>query len=905
MNPDGKAGGDEDGFSLWLADCDDRLVAGDAASAFDHGEVPDTLRVDLQREVAWCQTVRRLWPHAAPRERGHVADLPPQSPTGSRRSEFQLGRFLLKEELGRGSFGVVYLAHDPELQRDVALKVPRAEALVSTELRARFRNEALAAAGLAHPNIVPVYEAGDDDSVCYIASEYCPGITLAAWMLRRTAPVPHRVAARLVATLAEAVDHAHGRGVLHRDLKPSNVMIETSADQNDEITLESPTLTPRITDFGLAKLVNAEPGANGATQSDVIMGSPSYMAPEQAEGRAGKVGPGTDIYSLGVILYELLTGRPPFQTDSALETLVLARTQDPLSPSRLRPRIPRDLEMICLKCLRRYPQGRYATAAALADDLKRFLAAEPVHARATPTWERAIKWAHRHPAAAALVAALCVAAIVVASVIGVSNIRLKRKRDRSETRRLEAVANLRTAREAVDRMLTRVSQERLRDIPQVDQVRLGLLQDASEFYRDLTRQAHDDPEILFEASQAHRRLGDLYHDMGHGDEAHSRYQEALAIQQKLAGDFPDAALYRREQARTLRKLGTLGRISMGDKTEALNSLQQAIGLLEKLGAADPSEPGYGVDLAAAYEMRGLLMVQRLNQPQAAEDDLRKAVRLVEDVVAKFPADRSYQDQSAVLRYNLACLMVETSRLDDAEKLLRPLAEYWEKKAATEPAVGNYRSKLALTLESLADVLEKTNRIPEAERAVAQAADLRSKLTKDSPDTPWHFLQLGNMRARLANFAASRGDLAEARRLEEQAIQSKRACLALSPRNDDFRREAGPTHAALIETLTGLREHQDAARAIAELVSLLPESGPVCFRSASLLARCVPVAAADTRLASTRRAELSAAYANRAGELIREAAKRGYRNVEALKTNPDFDPLRSRRFSEVARRVRSN
>ncbi len=256
----------------------------------------------------------------------------------------------------------------------------------------------MAAAGLDHPNIVPVYEAGEEGSVCFIASAYCPGMTLAAWLRRRSGPVPFRVAAALLATLADAVDHAHRRGVLHRDLKPSNVMLEMPAAGVVESASDGSKLVPRITDFGLAKLVDAEPGAAGATQSGVIVGSPSYMAPEQAEGHAGAVGPGADIYSLGVILYEVLTGRPPFQEDSALETLVLVRTQDPLSPSRLRPRLPRDLETICLKCLRRQPQARYPTARALADDLRRFLAAEPIRARPTPAWERAIKWVRRHPA---------------------------------------------------------------------------------------------------------------------------------------------------------------------------------------------------------------------------------------------------------------------------------------------------------------------------------------------------------------------------------------------------------------------------------------------------------------------------------------------------------------------------
>ena len=219
----------------------------------------------------------------------------------------------------------------------------------------------------------------------------------------------------------------------------------------------------------------------------------------------------------------MLTGRPPFQEDSVLETLVLVRTQDPLPPSRLRPRLPRDLETICLKCLHKQPQARYATALALADDLRRFLAAQPIRARPTPAWERAIKWSRRRPALAALGGTRRWPLVTLAVVIGLANVRLKHERDRAETRRLEAVANLRKARDAVDRMLTRVSEERLKDIPQVEPIQRALLEDALEFYRDFARQAHDDPEVLLETSRAYRRLGQTYQFFGRIDEAEALF----------------------------------------------------------------------------------------------------------------------------------------------------------------------------------------------------------------------------------------------------------------------------------------------------------------------------------------------------------------------------------------------
>ena len=258
-----------------------------------------------------------------------------------------------------------------------------------------------------------------------------------------------------------------------------------------------------------------------------------------------------------MILYEVLTGRPPFQEDSVLQTLVLVRTQDPVPPSRLRGRLPRDLETICLKCLHKQPQSRYATAEALAEDLRRFLAVEPIRARPATAWERAIKWSRRRPALAALAGTTALAAITLAVVIGVANIRLKHERDRAETQRLEAVANLRKARDAVDRMLTRVSAERLKDIPQVEPIQRALLEDALEFYRDFARQAHDDPEVLLETSRAYRRLGQTYFLFGRASEAEPCFREAIAIQQDLAAKLPAIAVYRSELIETCTTLAKL------------------------------------------------------------------------------------------------------------------------------------------------------------------------------------------------------------------------------------------------------------------------------------------------------------------------------------------------------------
>ena len=265
---------------------------------------------------------------------------------------------------------------------------------MTPEMRSRFLTEARAAARLDHPNVVPVYEAGEIGSISYIASAFCEGTTLAGWLRARTEPVPPRLAARLIATLADAVQHAHDRGILHRDLKPGNILLQATARSRPDPNPEHDGLDaiPRITDFGLAKILDE---AGCETRSGLPIGSLSYMAPEQAEGRSSAMGPATDVYALGTILYELLVDRTPFRGQSVLETLEQVRSIEPVPPSRLRAKLPRDIERICLKCLRKDPVGRYAGAGALSEDLSRFTSGRPVFARPAAPWAIWSNWALR------------------------------------------------------------------------------------------------------------------------------------------------------------------------------------------------------------------------------------------------------------------------------------------------------------------------------------------------------------------------------------------------------------------------------------------------------------------------------------------------------------------------------
>jgi eukaryotic-like serine/threonine-protein kinase len=330
----------------------------------------------------------------APQERAGLSLAPPIDLAAM--PLYRLGDYELLQEVGRGGMGVVFKARHVKLNRMVALKMILGGALAQADELQRFNTEAAAAAQLQHPGIVALYEAGTYDSQPYFSMEFVEGSSLA--QMAAAGPLPGPRAAAYLEKTARAVHYAHCRGVIHRDLKPANVLV----DAQDH---------PKITDFGLAKLVEID---SGQTRTGTIIGTPSYMSPEQATARKD-LGASTDIYSLGAILYELITGRPPFRGDTALATLTLVAEVDPTPPRSLCKDIHVDLETICMKCLAKEPHRRYATAEALADDLRRYLDAEPINARPLSRLQRAVVWCRRQPTAAALVGVSLAALLAVLS----------------------------------------------------------------------------------------------------------------------------------------------------------------------------------------------------------------------------------------------------------------------------------------------------------------------------------------------------------------------------------------------------------------------------------------------------------------------------------------------------------
>jgi WD40 repeat protein/serine/threonine protein kinase len=363
------------------------------------------LKQDLQIQIAATSEENGCWPP----QTGRTDPVVPES----------LGRYRLLERVGGGGFGVVYRAEDLQLHRTVALKVPRSLALIDNDSRDRFLREAKAAAGLHHPHIVALYDAGEANGICYLASAFVPGKTLGDWSASNGCVRPDD-AALMVLALAGAVQHAHENNVLHRDIKPQNVLLDSSG------SFQGLPFSPKLTDFSIAKVLDSD---GDETMTGLLLGTPRYMAPELAAGMRNQLGPACDIYSLGVVLYELLTGRVPIEGEGHGDTLRRVISEEPVSPSRLSKAIPRDLEAICMRCLQKDLRRRYATAEDLASDLQRFLLRQPTIARPIRWPERLGRWVRRQPAAAGLICVSSIATILILGGLALHSRRLSELND--------------------------------------------------------------------------------------------------------------------------------------------------------------------------------------------------------------------------------------------------------------------------------------------------------------------------------------------------------------------------------------------------------------------------------------------------------------------------------------------
>jgi tetratricopeptide (TPR) repeat protein/tRNA A-37 threonylcarbamoyl transferase component Bud32 len=705
----------------------------------------------------------------------------------------------LLEELGRGGQSVVHKARQVSLNRLVALKQILTGAYAGAAERARFRTEAEAIARLQHPNVVQIYEVGERDGVPFLCLEFVGGGSLAQRLA--AGPLPPREAARLVEAVGRAMHAVHQHGIVHRDLKPQNVLLTADG-------------VPKVTDFGLAKCLRE--GAAGNTQSGDVLGTPAYMAPEQAAGKNRAVGPAADVYALGAVLYECLTGRPPFRAPTALETLQQVLAEDPVPPSRLQPKLPRDLETVCRKCLEKEPRKRYGTAQDLADDLGRFLAGEPVRARPAPPWERGLKWARRRPALAALLLVSTLAAVGLALGGLWHNARLGAALGRAEEEREQARANYRLARQAVETMLTRVSQKRLAYVPQMEHARRGILKDALAFYLRFLADNRDDPEARQDAAWAYGRVGTINQLLDRHAEAEEAFASAVGLLRQLEAEFPAEPKYRHALADQHNNLALLYQAT-GRYAKAESAFGSALEVADRL----PSAAGHRQLLASVHNNRAVLR-EAVGDYAGAEAGYRRALAEYARLHAADPASADYRREMALCQNNLAVLLTATGRLDEAAGPCARALALQEKLTAEAPPQPAYRRDLAATHLTHGSLLAATGRPEQAREAVRRAEQLYRLLVRDFPGVPAYRHELAKTCSNLAGLLAEDGDRGPAREAFAEAVALGRQLRADCPDVPEVTRDlaAALNNWAELRRADGARG--EAEQAVREAVALLAD-----------------------------------------------------------------------------------
>jgi len=690
---------------------------------------------------------------AAP-ETERLVSVPEPAP-GTRIRYF--GDYELLQELGHGGMGVVYQARQVSLNRLVAVKLIQGGEFASPQFIQRFRTEAEAAARLQHPNIVAIHEVGEYRGQHYFSMDYVEGPTLEEQV--RKGPLPPQRAAALVRTMAEAIHYAHGQGILHRDLKPSNVLV----DRLDQ---------PRITDFGLAKVLT---GDSELTLTGQPLGSPGYMAPEQASGKPGELGPHSDLYALGAVLYHLLTGRAPFHAETLTEVLRQVRETEPVRPRSLNPSVPRDLETICLKCLEKEPHRRYRSAKDLAEELGRFAAGKPILARPVSRPERLWRWSRRQPVQASLAAALFT--VIVLGFTGVIlQWRQAEQARANETRmRQEAEAGRKDARTeaAKSQQVARFLEEMLEGVgPEValgrdtTLMRAILDKTADRVSKSLT----DQPEV---AAQLQSTIANTYLRLGVFDKAEAIEREALRLKILVRGETNKAVaaslntlarilLNRRAaddfahaEALARRALAILQSISDEENAEIANSWHMLGSALNVQGRKPEAEAAHERALAirrrvlkehpdVAFSLNNLSWVYI---DQGKFDQARAA--LVEALALETNLFGAEHPSIATSLLSLGCVAEWQGRLTEAESLER------EALAMSEKLLPAEHKDLAQSLSTLAHLLQRQGRLAEAETLAHDALVMRRKLFP--PDHP----QVLNSVFRLADILADQSKLAEA------------------------------------------------------------------------------------------------------------------------------------------------
>jgi serine/threonine protein kinase len=647
----------------------------------------------------------------------------------------KIGRFQIERLLGRGGAGLVFLAHDPRLLRPVALKIPRLDALVSGQLSDRFLREAKAAALLSHPHIVTVYDAGFVGPAVYVASQFVPGPNLAEWLLEHPDELSPVEAAKIVAALASAVQHAHSRGVIHRDLKPSNIQVDHSNPLSNSLADQV-----RITDFGLARIESNSEASLQATASGAVIGTPAYMSPEQARGETTTCGAAVDIYSLGAILYELLTGKPPHLKSSVPATLRAVELDEPVAPSRIKRTIPPDLEAVCLKCLEKRPERRYASAYALESDLQRFVHGEPVSARRIGSLQKLARWCQRRPALAAVSGLAAFLFLIGFALVAWQWRRAERHlklavsaTELADAESIRARESARYARQALDDMTSQVATEWLLGQPQLSAEQKNFLRSAIVHYRRFASESADDESGEAQVASAAFQLGTLLRRLGETEEALAAYGHARDVWQILAETNPGQLSYRYDLARANYALQIILRAG-GRLDEAESAGQIAMHLLQQLLIEDPDDDAYRNELAKVITNQGNLfrVTNRLEEAAAAHS---ASIELLQQLIADHPDNAEYRQTYSMALNNLGIVRFLQQQSDESSDLFEKSLVIKEQLVSDFPQQRKYAEDLALGLINHSSLMKQLGQLEPAEELTRRAIDHYDRLIGTYPSRP--------------------------------------------------------------------------------------------------------------------------------------------------------------------------
>jgi eukaryotic-like serine/threonine-protein kinase len=834
--------------------------------------------------------------------------------------------FEILDELGRGGMGVVYKARQVALDRIVALKMILAGPHAREKDLKRFEAEARAVGKFQHPNIVQIHEVGDAGGLPYFSLEFVPEGSLSQKINRD--PQAPRYAAEIVEALARAMHYAHERGIIHRDLKPANVLLAADG-------------TPKITDFGLAKQLESD---SGQTQAGQVLGTPSYMAPEQAYGDSDKITPAADIYALGGILYDLLTGRPPFSGTSVIETLEMVRTREPVPPTQLVGKLPRDLETIALKCLQKDPARRYATAGDLAEDLRRFLTRRPILARPVSAIEKTWRWAKRNPWVAGLGSGVAVLLIAVALITSLLSYRLSIKKDEADTAKdtaekalvQEEIAKNKAQDEQHKAEIARDDEKKART-KTAEQRRLaldtvrGVLRNVDDLMKNdrrfarLRRRIVDTMLVDLDKVRDHAlknpledrteaiafsRIADIYKSSGRIQDAAVWLNKAYPILKSVADDNPNdpAALF--NLAAIKNQLADaewrLGSSEKGHRLyeEALKIRQDRVPLIEALikqGKLAESDLANARQLVA--ESFGLLAFShlRLGNLKAAAENYLDSDRGYAALPKAWSGALPQRRARAEIQVRLGDCRLREGDFKQAEKHYRAALTERETlvKLTPEPKLANelVKSDVAQSRMYLGDFfLMAQKNAAAASREYAEALAIYSGQLADEKDNLELQRLLSSVHYRLGYVASKETALAALVGTAWTASESRRQfteCLKL--RSELASLDAKDTQGQIELMLVRARLGESAVveKMAAALLAKAGEERPMLFQVACGLS-----------IAGTGTGDAAKRCREQAFKVIANLIERGWKDRGSLEFDPDLEGVRGdKRFDELLARLK--